>query len=450
MARPKRPGHRRPAATASAPLPPPVEVEIRDLNHDGQGVCRHGGRTLFVSGALPGEKVVARYRQRRGKFDVAVAEQIVEPSAQRVELNCRHFGRCGGCQLQHLEYSAQLQHKQQLLLSTLQRIGGVAPKEVLPVIAADPWQYRRRARLAVRWLKKAGCAELGFRQSGSEQLVAIRECPILAPPFHQLITPLTELVASLDGRQQVRQIELLAMDSGSAINVHLLGALSQEDKTRLREFGRSQQLQVYRQSGAADTVECLSESRQPLHYRLDNDLQLGVAPGGFVQVNGAVNSQLVEQALQLLQLNGSERVLDLFCGLGNFTLPLARRASVVVGVEGSEQSIHLARNNAAGNGIDNVEFHVADLSQCQRHRPWGKARYDVVLLDPPRSGAREVLPLVAASGAGKVLYVSCHPGSLARDLNELVNNQGYLLEAVAAVDMFPHTAHLEALVLLTK
>ncbi|MCV6606064.1 MAG: 23S rRNA (uracil(1939)-C(5))-methyltransferase RlmD, partial [Porticoccaceae bacterium] len=410
-------------------------MEIHDLNHDGQGVCRHNGRTLFVSGGLPGERVVARYRQRRGKFDVAVVEEVIVPSAQRVEPRCRHFGRCGGCQLQHIDADTQRQHKQRLLLNTLQRIGGVAPRQQLPVIAANPWQYRRRARLAVRWLKKAGCAELGFRQSGSEQLVAIDQCPILAPPFDQLTKSLAGLVASLDGRERVRQIELLAIDSCNAINVHLLGQLSEADRTRLREFGLCHQLQVYRQPGGTDTIECLSEAPQPLSYQVAaGDVQLQVTPGSFVQVNGAVNGLLIEQALQLLQLSGRERVLDLFCGLGNFTLPLARRASLVVGVEGSQTAIGLARKNAVANGIDNVEFQVADLSQCQRHRPWGKASYDVVLLDPPRSGAREVLPLVAASGASQVLYVSCHPGSLARDLGVLVNDCGYRLESVSAVD----------------
>ncbi|MDM3871890.1 23S rRNA (uracil(1939)-C(5))-methyltransferase RlmD [Porticoccus sp. W117] len=452
MARSQRPGNRRRRqAPVAQELPPPVEVDIVDLNHDGQGVCRHQGRTLFVSGALPGERVLARYRQRRGKFDVAIAQQLISPSEQRVKPGCRHFGRCGGCQLQHLDGGAQRHHKQQLLLDTLQRIGGVTPRHVLPVVADHPWQYRRRARLAVRWLKKAGCAELGFRESGSEQLVAISECPILAPPFDQLIQPLAELVASLDGRERVRQIELLAMDSGNAVNVHMLGSLSEQDRLRLQTFGWDRQLQLYRQSGGTDTLEALSEPAQSLSYRVaSDDVSLQVTPGSFVQVNGAVNNKLVDQALQLLQLNGSERVLDLFCGLGNFTLPLACRADFVVGVEGSQTAIDLAGNNVTANRIDNVEFHVADLSQCQRHRPWGKARYDVVVLDPPRSGAREVLPLVTASGAGKLLYVSCHPGSLARDLGVLVNDFGYQLESVAAVDMFPQTAHLEALVLLKK
>ncbi|MGS2724722.1 23S rRNA (uracil(1939)-C(5))-methyltransferase RlmD [Porticoccus sp. GXU_MW_L64] len=452
MARSPRPGRRqRRRPVAAQELPAPVEVDIVDLNHDGQGVCRHQGRTLFVSGALPGERVLARYRQRRGKFDLAVAQQVISPSEQRIEPGCRHFGRCGGCQLQHLDSTAQRHHKQQLLLNTLQRIGGVAPRKWLPVIAGHPWQYRRRARLAVRWLKKTGCVELGFRASGSEQLVAIGECPILAPPFDQLIQPLAELVASLDGCARVRQLELLAMDGCSAVNVHMLGQLSQRDRLRLQTFGDERQLQMYRQSGGIDTLEPVSDPAQPLSYSVaGGDLTLQVAPGSFVQVNGAVNNHLVDQALQLLQLNGSERVLDLFCGPGNFTLPLARRAGFVVAVEGSQTAIDLAAKNAAANAIDNVELHVADLSQCQRQRPWGKARYDAVLLDPPRSGAREVLPLVVASGAKSVVYVSCHPGSLARDLGVLVNDGGYQLESVAAVDMFPQTAHLEALVLLKK
>ncbi|UTW44797.1 23S rRNA (uracil(1939)-C(5))-methyltransferase RlmD [bacterium SCSIO 12696] len=441
---------RRPRKPHPIKLPEPVEVTITDLNGHGRGVSRVAGRTLFIDGGLPGERVLARYRQRRGKFDLGAVQQIIEPSSQRTAPQCRHFGRCGGCQLQHLNHSDQLHHKQLLLQRNLKRIGGVEPVHWLPTIHSRPWGYRRRARLAVRWLKKAGVAELGFRQSGSEQLVAIKQCPILAPPFQELLEPIAALIGELQARERIPQIELLAMDSANAINVHLLGEMTATDRETLRAFGGSHNLQIYRQPAGVETVESLSDG-SALSYQLPaSDLELHTQPGSFVQVNGDVNRQLIECALELLQLRPDDHVLDLFCGLGNFTLPLARQAMAVHGVEGSTAAIDLARRNADHNGIDNVDFDVADLSRCQRNSSWAAKNYDVVLLDPPRSGAQAVLPLVADSGASRVLYVSCHPGSLARDLGILVSEHGYQLESAGVVDMFPHTAHLESVALLTR
>lgn len=453
MANSRRPSRgRRPQQKRSPQsLPANTEVEIRDLSHEGRGVARVDERTLFVEGALPGERVEVRYQKRRGKFDEGVAVDVLIPSALRTEPSCPHFSRCGGCQLQHLTIQGQVDHKQQLLLRTLQRLGKVEPECILEPIAAEPWGYRRRARLAVRYLVKEDRVELGFRQAETDQLVPIKQCPVLMAPFSDLIPSLAELIQQLSCRKRIPQIELLAADNGNAVNLHMLAELTGADRDILGAFANQYQLAIYLQTGATDTVQSLQGNTGLLSYSLpDWGLDLKFMPGSFVQVNPEVNRRLIAKAIELLDLKGSEQVLDLFCGLGNFTLPLSRLAARVVGVEGSSKAIELAEQNAAHNGVVNSEFYVADLSINPGKARWARRSYDAVVLDPPRSGAAEMISWIGQSGVSKVLYISCHPGSLARDVGELVAGYGYRLKVAGAVDMFPHTSHLESVVLLEK
>jgi len=426
------------APSAAGPL------EVTSLSHDGRGVAHRDGKTLFIDGALPGERVSVRNVRRKRSFDESELDQLVTASRERSVPRCAHFGVCGGCSLQHLDPTAQLRHKQEHLLEELRRTGRVEPTEVLPPLAAAVWQYRRKARLGARYVPRKGKVVVGFRERAAPLVADLETCEILAAPFGALIAPLSELLTGLSIRARVPQIELAAADNATALVFRLLEEPTPEDIERLRAFGERHAVQIHLQKGGIDSVAPLSASA-PLHYRLDEfAVDLEFRPTDFIQVNGALNRAMVSQALQLLDLSGDDVVLDLFCGLGNFTLPLARRAARVVGIEGDSALLERARSNALHNDVGNVEFHAANLEAIDRDLPWARRSYDRVLLDPPRVGARGALPLVAGSGAQRVVYISCHPGSLARDAGLLVHELGFQLRSVGVMDMFPHTSHVES------
>jgi len=431
--------------------PEMATVEIHDLAHDGRGVARVDGRTVFVAGALPDETVTIKYISQKGKFDQAIVTEIHQSSDYRIKPACPHFNSCGGCQLQYLEPTHQIVFKQQQMLQTLERIGKVTPKNILDPLSANPWNYRRRARLGVSYIASKNQVKLGFRQANSDKITAIEQCPILIAPFNDMMPILEALIFSLDVVRRVPQIELLVGDKGNGINWHILADINDNDRNKLLAFGDQYSLNIYIQSGGVDTIKTLTETPLTLAYNLpDYDLELEFLPNSFLQVNSKINEKLISLALDLLQLDGSEQVLDLFCGLGNFTLPLATKCIRVIGVEGNERAVYMAEKNSVRNHIENTEFYVADLASTERDRRWQNKKYDAVLLDPPRSGAVNILPMIARTGAKKIVYVSCHPGSLARDVGILVRDYGYILQSAGAVDMFPQTAHLESIVLLTK
>jgi 23S rRNA (uracil1939-C5)-methyltransferase len=439
------------ASSSQDPTPAVATVEIHDLAHDGRGVAYVEGRTVFVAGALPNETVVIKYTSQRGKFDQAVVTAVEQSSTYRIGPACPHFNICGGCQLQYLEPAQQIIYKQQQLIQALERLGKVTPRQILAPITAAPWHYRRRARLGVKFIASQNRVELGFRQAGSDKIATIDECAILMPPFNNMMPMLTELISSLSVAKRIPQIELLAGDKNNGINFHILVPTKEDDRQKLLAFGERYSLIIYTQSEGVDTVKALSESESGLFYRLpDYDLELEFLPSSFLQVNSVVNEKLISLTLGLLQLDGSQKVLDLFCGLGNFTLPLAKKCAQVVGVEGNERAVLMAEKNCLANNITNAEFYVTDLADSKRDRRWQNQKYDAVLLDPPRSGAANILSAVARTGAKRIVYVSCHPGSLARDVGILVNDYGYTLEVAGAVDMFPQTSHLESIVLLVK
>jgi len=431
------------------PPGPPEEGVIAALNHDAEGVVREA-KTVFVPGTLPAERVRFRRIRRHRQHDEGELLEILEPSTERVPPRCAHFGVCGGCALQHLAPAAQLRVKQNELAENLQRIGKLAPQRWLAPLAGPVWQYRRRARLGAKYVAKRGRVLVGFRERQKPYIAALSRCEILAAPVDALIEPLGELLSGLQAREAIPQIEVAIADNARVLVFRHLVELGAGDRAALAAFGAGRGLQVYLQPGGVDSIAPLAEAAV-LEYRLpDFALRFEFQPTDFVQVNAVINRALVAQAVELLQVERTHRVLDLFCGLGNFTLPLAQRAAEVVGIEGEAGLVARARHNATLNEIDNVRFHVANLAAADGGAAALAGRFDRVLLDPPRAGALEVLPRLAALEAARLVYVSCHPGTLARDLGLLCHEHGYRLEAAGVIDMFPHTTHVESIAVLEK
>ncbi len=424
------------------------------LTHDGEGIV-HAGKTAFVAGALPGELVRFQRVRRRKRHDEAALIEIVRACGERAVPRCAHFGVCGGCALQHLDAARQIEAKHAELRDTLERIAGTAPETWLEPLRGPLWGYRRRARLGARYVPKKGRTLVGFRERLSPYVAATERCEVLAPAVGQLIGPLAALLTELSIRERVPQIEVAVGDNAAALVLRVLEAPSSRDLERLRDFERAHAVRLYLQPAGLTSVMRLSamadSAEEPLWYALpDFDLRLEFAPTDFIQVNGAMNQALVARAVALLQPTSESRVLDLYCGLGNLTLPLARRAGRVVGVEGEHALIERARHNARLNGITNAEFIEVDLAgPLPSELPWLSEGFTDVLLDPPRAGAREVMSTIARFGPRRVLYISCHPGSLARDVGMLVHDHGFVLRTAGVLDMFPHTTHVESLALLT-
>jgi 23S rRNA (uracil1939-C5)-methyltransferase len=429
----------------------PEEADIVDLSHEGHGVARLDGKAVFVTDALPGERVVLRRVRRHRNFDEAVLESVLEASPDRVTPACPHYGTCGGCALQHLSPAAQLAFKQGQLLENLARLGGVAPERMLEPLAGPVWGYRRRARLGIKYVPRKGRVVVGFRERAAPYVADLHECRVLAAPLGTLIDPLAELIGSLSIAARVPQAEVAVAANGCAMVLRVLDPPSAADLERLREFERGHGIRIHLQPGGPSSVAPLTPDQAPLHYGLPEfGVTLEFEPTDFIQVNGALNETMVRRAVELLDPQAGDRVLDLFCGLGNFSLPLARRCEQVLGVEGDAGLVSRALRNAARQGIGNVGYITADLTAPAMDAPWATARYDRVLLDPPRAGAREVLPVVGGCGASRVVYISCHPGSLARDAGLLVRDHGFRLVATGVMDMFPHTIHVEAMAVFER
>jgi len=430
LSRPKAAERRAGAAGA------PEEAQVEGLTHEGEGVV-HGGKTAFIAGALPGERIRFHRTRRHRQHDDGELIEVLQASAARVVPRCPHFGVCGGCLLQHLAPAAQLAAKESELRDALARVARVAPARWLSPLEGPHWGYRRRARLGAKFVRKKGTVVVGFRERAAPLIAQLRSCEVLAPPAAALIAPLAAMLTGLSIRERVPQIEVAVAANGAALV--------------LEAFAADHGVRLFLQPAGLDSVRELGVAGEPLHYRLPRfDVELQFAPTDFIQVNAAVNEALVDRALELLELTPAARVLDLYCGLGNFSLPLARAAAQVVGVEGDAALVARARGNARHNGLGNAEFHVADLAAPpDASLPWMRHSYSHVLLDPPRTGARAVLAALARIAPQRLLYISCHPGSLARDLGVLVHEHGFALAAAGVVDMFPHTAHVESLALLT-
>ncbi|MFX1723544.1 23S rRNA (uracil(1939)-C(5))-methyltransferase RlmD [Stenotrophomonas sp. AS1] len=432
----------------------PFQTDILDLSHDGRGVARRdgeGGKVTFITGALPGEVVTAEPTARNRHFDEARTIEVVKASPQRVTPRCPHFGVCAGCVLQHLEESQQIVAKQRVLIDNLTRIGHVTPGTVLPPLVGDSWGYRRKGRFSVRRVEKKDKTLVGFRELDPRFVADLSQCLTVIPEIGMKVGVLSEFIETLDGKRDIPQIEFIAGDDAIMLTIRHMQPLSDADRAAWIAFGQAHGFAISLQPGGVESVQPLWPAEVPLSFKLAPwDVELAFRPLDFIQVNAKLNVQMIAHALALLDAGPDERVLDLFCGLGNFTLPLARTVRNVVGVEGDAGLVARARENAVRNGLENAEFHAADLTQDQRQASWMRQGFDKLLLDPPRSGAIEVLQQLPLKQFKRIVYVSCHPGSLARDAGYLVNEQGFTLVSAGAMDMFPHTAHVESTAVFEK
>ena len=435
----------------------PFEAVITDLSHDGRGVARIDGKTVFVSGALLGEQVMVKLRKRHRHFDEAEVVELITRSPHRVEPRCRHFGQCSGCSLQHLDAESQIATKQRVLAENFERIGKVTPSSWLPPLTGEPWGYRRKGRLSVRNVVKKGRVLVGFREEENPRFVAdIQQCEVMHPALGPKVGLLAELLNGMDAANDIPQIEFAGGDDTMALVFRHMQPLSERDLAVLTAFGQQHELAIYLQPSGNSSVHPLWPEQPRLAFRIASgdahvdDVELEFLPLDFVQVNADMNQRMMARTLELLDLQPTDRVLDLFCGLGNFTLPIARRVAEVVGVEGEHGLVERAAQNAARNGIANAHFHVANLFEDQRDADWARQPWDKVLLDPPRAGADKVLEYLPHKQTRRIVYVSCHPASLARDAGILVNQHGFKLISAGVMDMFPHTAHVESIALFER
>lgn len=443
-------------------LDPDFEIGIDDLTHDGRGVGRRDGKAVFVSGALPGERVRAKQTAKNRHFDEAAAFEVLQASPDRVAPRCAHFGVCGGCVLQHLDEEKQIEAKARVLRENMARIGGVEPREWFAPIRDAQWGYRRKGRLSVRWVEKKGKALVGFREQDPRFVADLAECHTVIPSIGLKLPALSALVESLEGRRTIPQIEFIAgdgaLDGGTpresgvvALVFRHLEALSEGDRETLATFAKTQAMAVFLQPGGIDTVVPLWPEHLDLHFDMpEHGVRLDFRPLDFIQVNAGLNRRMIARAIELLALKPGERVLDLFCGLGNFTLPIAKLGHEVVGVEGDAGLVARARQNAESNALPNARFIAADLAKDLSGEPWMQGGFDKLLIDPPRAGAAEVLAQLPLKAIPRIVYVSCHPGSLARDAGFLVKERGYTLLGAGVMDMFPHTAHVESIAVFER
>lgn len=429
-------------------------AHIESLTLEGRGVAHLDGKATFISRALPGEDVRFVYRDQKRQYDLGDAVAVDRPAPERIEPGCPHFHVCGGCALQHLAPDAQVAHKQRALLDQLARIGKVEPEEVIEPLTGPVWGYRRMARLGVRWVRRKGRMLVGFRERGTPFIADIDTCPVLDPRIGETLPALSEMLAGLDAYRDIPQIEVGCGDDRCALAFRHMVPLGDSDRARLDAFGDAHDFAIFLQPGGPETLMPLTGGARDRYpsYRLDGyDVEIRFSPLDFAQVNAEINRAMVERALERLEVQPGERVLDLFAGLGNFSLPLARRVGpegTVTAVEADELMVRRGAESAAANGITNTHHVVGNLFEPDSAYPWMRASYDRVLVDPPRAGAREMMPAIARMRPRRVVYVSCHPGSLARDVGTLVHQHGWRLRAAGVMDMFPQTAHVESMAVL--
>lgn len=433
----------------------PVSCEIEKLSHDGRGICHREGKIQFVDGALPGETVTAKYVGSRKSFDELRALEVFEASSERVEPPCEFADLCGGCSLQHMTPDAQIAFKENTLREHFAHFGGIEPEQWVAPMRSPALGYRRKARLGVRFVPKRDAVLVGFREKRNSFLTDIDRCVVMDPRIGERITALRELLYAMDAYRTIAQVEVACGDDIAAMVFRNMESLSAGDMEKLTQFGQAHDLHIYLQPKGPDTVhriwpESAGRDDERLSYRLDAfDVTLKFHPMDFTQVNADINQAMVGQALAWLDPQQDDRVLDLFCGLGNFTLPLARRAGSVVGVEGDEAMVVRGRENAELNGLDNIRFHGANLQGDFTGESWAAEGFDKILIDPPRSGAQEICEYLTAFGARRIVYVSCNPATLARDAGVLVA-KGYRLVKAGVMDMFPHTTHVESMALFER
>lgn len=426
---------------------------IHGMTHDGKGIATVSHKKILISGALLNETIAYTIKRKKRHFSEGVATEIIHPAQNRTTPICKHFGLCGGCSLQHMHMQSQLEFMQQTVLEQLKYFAKVVPTQLLPPICAEVEGYRRKARLGVKFVIKKNKLLVGFRERASNYLADITECEVLYSKVGKNLKILSQLIADLQSFADIPQIEVAVGDAIVALVFRHLKPLSQEDKKRLIAFGVENNFHIYLQPNAPACIHKIwpPDGKDRLSYSLsDYQLELLFHPLDFTQINLTVNRLMIKQALQELELNSNDSILDLFCGIGNFTLPIARFVRQVDGVEGSEEMVKRGEENALHNRIQNVRFHKANLESLSKNDAWLQQTYDKLILDPPRTGAKNLIPYVNQLGCRRIVYISCNPATFARDAGMLVHEQGYDLHKVGIINMFPHTAHIEAMGVFDK
>ncbi|GIU45968.1 23S rRNA (uracil(1939)-C(5))-methyltransferase RlmD [Shewanella sairae] len=422
-----------------------LSLKVTQLDHLGAGIAHHDGKIVFINGALPGETVSVQLTEQKKKFSRAKLLKVEQASSERVQPACPHFAKCGGCDLQHLDIDAQRTHKAATLVDLVSKFAQAEASEICETISDKNWHYRRRARLATWYDKNTKHISLGFRASSSSDVVEIQSCAVLAEELSVLLPDLAFMLNQLSGKKALGHVELTQADNGNFVVLRVTKTLSDKDKARLAEFADKHQVIVLLQDDDGHCEHLNGSGEQPFYGFEDSQTKLNFSPGNFIQVNGAVNLAMVSQAVNWLSPQAGERVLDLFCGIGNFSLPLARNGAEVVGVEGVPAMVAQARDNAKNSGLENVSFYHADLSADLSKEPW-LGKVDKMLIDPARAGAYESMQSLKKLKPKALVYVSCNPASLARD-SEVILKQGYQLKKIGLIDMFPQTHHLESMAL---
>lgn len=432
----------------------PVTAKIETFSHDGRGIARVGGKATFIQGALPNETVTFEYTLKKKDFDEGKLLEVIEASSERVEAKCHHYTLCGACSMQHLSSDKQIEIKQQQLFDQLSRIGHCQPDNKLAPLTSSAWHYRNKARLSVRFVEKKNGVLVGFRERGNPRFITeINQCAILNKKVSDQIVNIRQLLVGFSDPQCIAQVEVSASDEEVGLIFRNLTALTSSDEERLIQFAKDTSFKVFLQPGGTDSVELFypNDGDEYLTYRLpDEDLLFKFHPTDFTQVNAKINQLMIKDALELLDLKSDDVVLDLFCGLGNFSLPLAKRAAKVVGVEGSQTMVERATMNARLNKLTNTEFFCANLEDEKSYSIFNRYKFSKLLLDPARTGAFEVVKNINLINPKSIVYVSCNPATLARDADVLVNRFGYHLQSAGVMDMFPNTAHVESVALFVK
>ena len=443
------------------PVAPEIKLAIiESLDQEGRGVAHLDGKTIFVDGALPNEKVTFQSIRIKSSYEVANVVEVLKQSNQRVTPKCPHFGLCGGCKLQHLDFAAQVAAKQRLLENDLWHIGKVKAENILPPLYGPTWGYRHKARLSVKYVDKKQRVLVGFNEKGTRYVADMNSCEVLVPEVSALIEPLQQVIEQLSIRDKLPQIELAvgetAEEGGGPVIVlilRIMDALNANDEALLKAFASTHTVQIWTQTKGPETIKPFYPLQAPaLKYRLPEfDLTYPFKPNEFTQVNPQINRVMIRRAMQLLAPQSHEKVADFFCGIGNFTLPIARSGAQVLGLEGLANLVDRANESAALNQIENTKFSVTDLFKMTPETLTELGRFDKWLVDPPRDGAFELVKSLDASNSPeRIVYVSCNPATLARDAGVLVNEKGYILSAAGVINMFPHTAHVESIALFVR
>ncbi len=429
-----------------------VEVTIESLSHDGRGIAHVDGKVVFIDEALPGERLEFIYTDSRRDYAEGKVDKLLSRSEFRTEPKCKHFGICGGCSFQHVIDEQQIEIKQDLLKEQFSRIGKVEIPEIWPALTGPHWAYRSKARMGVKYVAKKGRVLVGFRERRNPFLAEIESCKVMHPIVGEKLMDLSEMIGRLSVKDKIPQIEVAIGDADCVLAFRVLELPTDEDKEIMRSFGHQQGISICLQPKGPDTIVPIEGEPEvvPTYALPEQGVNFKFRPAMFTQVNYEINRKMITRVIETLELNAEDNVLDLFCGLGNFTLPMATQAGHVVGVEGDLPLVRHAKSNAELNGLNNVEFHAADLTKDVKDQPWAKQKFNKVMLDPSRAGASEVLHNLKHWNPELIMYVSCNPSTLARDTGILVNELDYKLVKAGVMDMFPQTAHVESISLFKK